>query len=142
MHTRKHTHPHVVSFITCNSREYLCHPHHRSSARAGQKSQWVVTFDAECHIFCLEEFANPTGIDSAGEVWSIVKDINRPLGTRGEILARFYPPSAGSREWHGHPVGRGSPGGIKTAPTSVVNEWAASGRIQRALAKKLRKQSL
>lgn len=51
------------------------------------------------------------------------------------------PPQTGSVEWHGHPVGRDSPGTVKGAPGEVITSWESSGHISHAFAKKLRKQA-
>lgn len=74
------------------------------------------------------------------QVWAVAVDLTQPFGTRGEVLARFLPPPSGSVDWHGHPVGKGSPGTTKTAPAAVIASWEANGLVSHALAKKLRKQ--
>jgi len=107
---------------------------------AGLKSIWAIPDDAECHVFCRLEVEEPARVALPEEVWAVANDITRPFGTRGEVLARFFPPQVGSSDWHGHPVGKGSPGTVKTAPSDVIGAWEASGQVSHALAKKLRKQ--
>lgn len=127
-------------FTTCGGRSYFSHPHHRDATMSGTKSLWVVSDEAECHVFCVVEQQQPTTVALSDQVWAVAGDVTRPFGTRGEVLARFFPPQSGSTEWHGHPVGKGSPGTVKTAPPAVIAAWESSGLVTRALAKKLRKQ--
>jgi hypothetical protein len=107
---------------------------------AAAKSIWAIPDDAECHVFCRMESEEPVRVSVPAQVWAIASDIAQPFGTRGEVLARFFPPQTGSSDWHGHPVGKGSPGGVKTAPADVIAAWESSGVVSHALAKKLRKQ--
>jgi hypothetical protein len=104
------------------------------------KSIWAITDDTECHVFCHTEVQEPLRVAQPEQVWAVAGDVSQPFGTRGEVLARFFPPQVGSADWHGHPVGKGSPGTVKTAPADVIEAWEASGAISHALAKKLRKQ--
>jgi len=104
------------------------------------KSIWAISDEAECHVFCDTETRESAKVATSSQVWAVSIDLAQPFGTRGEILARFMPPQIGSAEWHGHPVGRGSPGTTKTAPADVIAAWEVSGLVSHALAKKLRKQ--
>lgn len=127
-------------FTTCGGRYYFNHPHHRDSARVSTKSLWCISEDEECHLFCQAEATQASLVMTAQEIWICSGDIRARLGSRGEIVARFFPPQTGSTDWHGHPVGKGSPSKTKSAPPNVISDWQAAGIISRALAKKLRKQ--
>lgn len=104
------------------------------------KSIWRINDDAECHVFCHTEVQESARVALTQPVWAVASDVAQPFGSRGEVLARFFPPQVGSTDWHGHPVGKGSPGTIKTAPSDVIEAWEASGVVSHALAKKLRRQ--
>lgn len=106
------------------------------------KSIWAVADDVECHVFCDTESRESAKVAAPSQVWAVATDLAQPFGTRGEVLARFMPPQVGSADWHGHPVGKRSPGTTKTAPGDVIVAWEASGLVSHALAKKLRKQVL
>lgn len=130
----------VSRFITCGGRYYFNHPHHRGQAMASAKSIWCIGEDEECHLFCQAENTQVSRVRKAQEIWVCSGDVRTPFGSRGEIVARFFPPQVGSTDWHGHPVGKGSPSKTKSAPPDVISGWRADGTISRALAKKLRKQ--
>lgn len=104
------------------------------------KSIWAIPEAAECHVFCQMELEEAARVSVPAQVWAVASDVAQPFGTRGEVLARFFPPQVGSSDWHGHPVGKRSPGALKTAPADVIAAWEASGVVSHALAKKLRKQ--
>jgi len=106
------------------------------------KSIWAITEDDECHLFCDAEVREAVAVAIPAQVWAVASNIARPFGRNGEVLARFIPPQSGSTDWHGHPVGAGSPGSIKTAPSVVIKIWQDNNVISRAFAKKLRKQAL
>lgn len=127
-------------FTTCNGRNYFSHPHHRDRGMSNTKSIWAIADEVECHVFCDTETRESAKVAAPSQVWAVASDLTQPFGTRGEVLARFLPPQAGSADWHGHPVGKGSPGTTKTAPADVIADWEASGLVSHALAKKLRKQ--
>ena len=107
---------------------------------AAAKSIWAIPDAEECHVFCRMELEEPVRVSAQAHVWAVASDVAQPFGTRGEVLARFFPPQSGSTDWHGHPVGKGSPGSVKTAPADVIEAWESSGVVSHALAKKLRKQ--
>lgn len=138
----RHSNPPGSRFTTCNGRGYFSHPHHRDRGMFRTKSIWAISDESECHVFCDTERREPTKVAAPSQVWAVASDLTQPFGTRGEVLARFLPPQSGSTDWHGHPVGRGSPGSTKTAPAAVIASWEASGLVSHALAKKLRKQVL
>lgn len=120
----------------------MSHPHHREVGRASDKSQWGIPEDDECHVFCGLEAQQPHEVAASNQVWAVTDDLSRPFGTRGELLARFFPPALGSSDWHGHPVGKESPGTVRSAPPAVITAWETAGLIKHALARKLRKQAV
>ena len=132
--------PPASRYTTCGSRGYFCHPHHRERSFSSQKSIWTLSEDDECHLFCSIESDLAVDVVPVSEAWAVTSDIRQPFGTRGEVVARFLPPSEGSLEWHGHPVGKSSPSRLKSPPPQIVEQWEQQGRISRALGKKLRKQ--
>lgn len=141
MHVRRSAPP-GSRFDSCSGSSYLCNPSHRDSSLSHLKSQWSVSEEVECHVFCLAEGREPQTVAESIQLWTFAENLRKPLGTRGEVVARFLPPASGSSEWHGHPVGKGSPGGVKTAPLDKIEEWESRQLISRAFARKLRKRSV
>jgi hypothetical protein len=110
---------------------------------SGSKSQWAVSEDAECHVFCRAEISPGSGVARGTVTWFVSGNSGEVFGREGERLARFLPPSPGATDWHGHPVGVGGPSsGPRKPPKEVIAAWEAAALVSRATAKKIRQETL
>jgi hypothetical protein len=125
-------------YIACDGTSYLCHPHHRSAAFRGIKSQWAINRARECHVFC--QAINMAAKDNDGGLWFVAKDAKRVLGEDGERLAYFVPQQSHTSPWHGYPVGGNRRRARERRPApSIIGNWTSSGRIPAHVADKLRR---
>lgn len=132
-----------TAFVSCSGQGYVCHPHHRDASLRRKKSQWAIPEDAECHVFCRAEVASAATVAAGKTTWYVANNAAEVFGANGERLARFLPPSAGATDWHGHPVGAGSPGRLyRKPPKATIAAWEKDAVISRAIAKKIRQEVL
>jgi hypothetical protein len=118
-----------INYISCKGSRYLSLNYHRSpSGTTHLKSIWLIERADECHTFCEAEIFKWS--DSEGNYWSVSKDAQVELGTRGERVAYFDKPQNSGEPFHGYPVGgrRGLPS-IRKPPNDILGLWMETGRI-------------
>jgi hypothetical protein len=110
---------------------------------SAKKSQWAVAEETECHVFCRAEVSSTATVAAGKVTWYVAPNATEVFGRNGERLARFMPPSSGTSEWHGHPVGAGSPGRrYRKPPKATIAAWEEAAVVSRAVAKKIRQEVL
>jgi hypothetical protein len=133
-----------TDYRNCNSTLYCSWMYHRIPGSGSHtKAIWSITGIAECGLFCKAESSGWE--DSSGTLWGCSKDAAVELGTRGERMACFEPPTQSNGSWHGYPVSgsRRAPKAIRRQPPdSIVIRWHDDGWVsytvrQRILRKKI-----
>jgi hypothetical protein len=122
--------PDGIDFMSCKDTPYTSLNCHRAeSGTQHPKSIWAIAVQEECHRFCEAEIFDWS--DSDGNYWSISKDGEIELGTRGERLAYFNAPQNERDPWHGYPVGgrRGLPT-VRRPPKAIIERWWQTGWIK------------
>jgi hypothetical protein len=118
-----------IMFLSCKGSKYISLNYHRSASRTRYpKSIWKISRPDECHTLCEAEIGNWQ--DKHGNYWSISRDGQIELGTRGERVAFFDSPQNKTDPWHGYPVGsrRGLPI-QRRPPDDLLKAWHDSNWI-------------
>lgn len=125
-------------FRISNGTTYLCHLHHRTQAMVRWKSQWAISEQAEATVFENADSLNPASFIGTSDAWHVSPGARVVFGTKGERTVHYWAPTPGAVDWHGYPVGPGSPGrGQKSPPPEVIRDWQRRDHISRAIARKL-----
>lgn len=118
---------------------YLPHPHHRSAAFAGQKSQWTIAINEEVNCYQTATVQAWTcggcywGLHLAGQAPSVLGIAPLPMQFSLHI-AKFVGDPAGN--WHGYPVAHWlSP--FDKPDVAVLESWFDSGLINRPTMSKI-----
>ena len=123
-------------FRSCAGDEYFCHPHHRSPAFVGKKSQWAHDRPDECHFFCEAQIL--AAITEDGDLWLVSDQADVVFGQAEERLAFFESGANSSTPWHGYPVGGNRPKGKARRPSvEMIVGWRNAGRIPKHVADKM-----
>lgn len=117
---------------TKSGKMYLCAKWHRGVGSLVHKTEWIVPEAEEYDIFCCADDGNWK--DSPGNYWS-VKDGGDPIGKNDERVAKFPVPQNSHDPWHGYPILTGE----DKPPKMLIDLWEKSSRINRMLAKRMKK---
>jgi hypothetical protein len=113
---------------------YTPHPHHRSAAYSGVKSQWAIPVPEETGCF-YRAYQAPWS--SKGAYWGLYLVDDRPvvLGST-PISAEAYMAKFVGPHWHGYPVVHWeSP--FDRPESSVLDQWQRAGYLRKAAKSKI-----
>jgi hypothetical protein len=117
---------------------YLSDYRHRGNGDARYKSFWLATIPAstEFEIFCVSDTKNL--LDEDGNLFGCLDDGETEIGTKGEVLCKFWNPHNQVNPWHGHRV---SPS-LRSADEikiPTVQQWIDSQSITRTFGRSIQR---
>jgi hypothetical protein len=129
----------IVFGPNSSGKTYLSWYAHRGADRG--KSRWLDDLPPaeEYTIFCHSDEHNWS--DPGGNYWGIRGADGRPLGTRGERIAKFPNNSAPATPWHGYPTLSSGRGG-GAPPDSLVTQWIGDRQVTRTFGLKIQRRKV